>query len=267
MQDAPTDPLLRGAGSVNPYRFAAAEFMRRLRWDLKPESRRSRARLRALKDVHAGKKAVILCNGPSLNKVDFRLLDGTYCFGLNKIFLMFGRSDFRPSCIVAVNRLVIEQSAQVYNDTAIPLFLDSRATDIIHAGPSRVFLPYTMLSRFFARDCSLSVYQGNTVTYVALQLAFHMGFSDVALVGCDHHFETTGPANLIVPAGASDPNHFDPNYFANVPWQLPDLVESEISYRMADRVFRASGRRLVNATEGGKLEILPRMVLDDFLAS
>ena len=44
-------------------------------------------------------------------------------------------------------------------------------------------------------------------------------------------------------------------------------MESEISYRMADRVFRASGRRLVNATDGGRLEILPRMALTDFLAS
>ena len=267
MQDALTDPLLRGAGSINPYRFAVAEFMRRLQWDLNPESRRSRARLHALKDSHVGKKGVILCNGPSLNKVDFRLLEGTYCFGLNKIFLMFQRSDFRPSCIVAVNRLVIEQSAQFYNETAIPLFLDSRATDIIHPATLRVFMPYTMLSRFFARDCSLSIYQGNTVTYVALQLAFHMGFSEVALVGCDHHFETTGPANLTVQAGTRDPNHFDPGYFADVPWQLPDLMESEISYRMADRVFRASGRRLVNATDGGRLEILPRMALTDFLAS
>lgn len=259
------NPLTRRA-AINPYLIAARQAWRRLRWDLLPQSWRSRSRLRALRDSHAGQRAVILCNGPSLNRVDFDLLGRTYCFGLNKIDLIFPHTDFRPSSIVAVNPLVLQQSAGFYNQTDIPLFLSNVAVSIIRPGANRIFLDLPPMEDRFARDCGMSVFMGATVTYVALQLAFHMGFAKVALVGCDHHFETRGPANTVVETGGHDPNHFDPAYFANLPWQLPDLLKSELSYRMAAEVYAAAGRLLVNATDGGRLEVLPRMALADFLA-
>ena len=129
-----------------------------------------------------------------------------------------------------------------------------------------VFLHSTNL-RGFAYDCSISIDQGYTVTYVALQIAAHMGFRHVALVGCDHNFTTRGPANATVVAGNSDPNHFDPRYFANgVAWDLPDLIQSEISYLFAKQAFENLGGRVVNCTDGGKLEIFPRMSLPEFLS-
>ena len=159
----------------------------------------------------------------------------------------------------------MEQSKEFFNGSNIPLFLDYRGRNWITKTPDRIFLHNTTIDRRFARDCSWSLYYGQTVTYVAMQLAFHMGFTKVALVGCDHEFQTKGPPNKVVQAEKTDPDHFDPDYFSNVPWQLPDLFESEISYRMADKAYRASGRMLVNATEGGRLEALPRMKLNDFL--
>ena len=112
----------------------------------------------------------------------------------------------------------------------------------------------------------MSIYQGGTVTFVALQLAYHMGFARVALVGCDHNFADKGPANATVTSGAHDANHFDPRYFAGgVKWQLPDLVESEIAYMLAKNAFETDGRSLLNCTDGGKLELLPRMQLANYL--
>lgn len=252
--------------TINPYRTGAGLILKKIRWDLSLSSHRSASNLKKLKGRFKDKKAVILCNGPSLNKVDFGLLDGTFCFGLNKINLLFSRTTFRPSAIVAINPYVIEQNAEFYNETNIPLYLDSYAhrkklvfsrsnVTYLYSGP-----------RGFARDCSNAIYPGNTVTYVALQLAFHLGFESVALVGCDHNFSTKGPANKLVIAGDSDPNHFDPNYFANVPWQLPDLAESEASYAQALRSYTEHGRRLYNCTDGGKLELLPRKGLSEFLS-
>ena len=69
---------------------------------------------------YSNEKAVIICNGPSLLKVDLALLKNVYTFGLNKINLLFGKSDFRPSAIVAVNKYVIEQNADFYDSTDIP---------------------------------------------------------------------------------------------------------------------------------------------------
>lgn len=263
--------------TISPYRHllgamvgAWPDVKDRLRWDLNPLSRPSRRKLLAWKDRFgpAG-KAVVLCNGPSLNRVDFAALaaSGVFTFGLNKINLLFARSDFRPSCIVAVNGHVLEQNAAFYDETPIPLFLDSAAHRLVRHRDNVHFLHSSHQAKF-ARDCSLSVSQGATVTFVALQLAFHMGFRHVALVGCDHSFATKGPANATVTAGAVDHSHFDPNYFAGgVQWQLPDLLTSEVSYTMAEQTFRAHGGEVVNATDGGKLEVFRRQPLDEFLGA
>jgi hypothetical protein len=115
-------------------------------------------------------------------------------------------------------------------------------------------------SENFAIDASGRVFEGFTVTYVALQLAYHMGFSEVILIGVDHNFVTKGPANQAVVSQGDDPNHFAPNYFgAGFKWQLPDLDGSERAYKMARAVYEADGRRVVDATIGGKLTIFPKV--------
>lgn len=258
------DPILQLSEHLNPYRRAASLAGRRLLWDLTPESWRSRKKVRWWRDKFVGKKAVILCNGPSLLKVNFALLQNTFTFGLNKVNLLFDKTVFRPSCVVAVNPFVIEQNVRFYNDTNLPLFLDAGSAGLVRCRSNVMFLHST--AEGFARDCSWSVCQGYTVTYVALQLAFHMGFHEVALVGCDHNFAVSGPANKTVVSEGRDESHFDPNYFAHgVKWQLPDLFESEVSYQRAKRTFEAFGRKIVNCTVGGKLEIFPRIGLEEYL--
>lgn len=260
-------PAAPGRATIDPYGLGLRLILSRLRWDLRGESWRSRARLSAWRDRHPGERAVILCNGPSLLKVDFDALhaSGVFCFGLNKINLLFDKTPFRPHAIAAVNPLVIEQNAAFYNTTELPLFLDRVAAGRVASRPNVAFLHSTE-AMAFARDCSRSIYQGYTVTYVALQLAFHMGFRQVALVGADHSFAVKGPANSVAVAGARDESHFDPNYFAGgVKWHLPDLVQSEISYLLALSAYSSSGGRIVNATEGGALEVFERQPLSEFL--
>jgi hypothetical protein len=95
---------------------------------------------------------------------------------------------------------------------------------------------------------------------MALQLAYHMGFREVVLIGVDHSFVSTGPANKLIVSSGSDPNHFDPNYFgAGVYWQLPDLPASEVVYRRAKQVFEADGRRILDATVGGNLTVFEKI--------
>jgi hypothetical protein len=265
MNMAEIDPVTAKRLRINPYLMGAEMASRRFLWDLNYKSWISRHRLKRMKDSVRG-KAVILCNGPSLLNVDFNLLAGVATYGLNKVNLLFEKTLFRPSCIVAVNRLVLEQNREFYNRTKLPLFLDSDAAGIIRLRANVTFI-HSWFGARFARDCSMSVPQGNTVTYVALQLAFHMGYRDVALVGCDHNFAVRGPANMEVKSGSSDASHFDPNYFSGgMKWQLPDLPASEYHYALAGRFYSAFGGRVVNATTGGRLEVFPRMELGEWLA-
>jgi len=254
--------------TINPYRSAAALMLFRVLWDLHPYSWKSRRKIKEWKSRYMGQKAVILCNGPSLNQTNFDELtaSGIFTFGLNKINLLFPRVDFRPSAIVAVNSLVIEQAASFYNTTNIPVFLDSVGKNHVRFNKNVHFLHSASSGGSFAKDCSMSINQGFTVTYVAMQLAFHMGFKEVALIGCDHSFDTKGPATKTVISGKEDKNHFDPNYFAGgVKWQLPNLAGSALHYDIAKDIFESHGRKIVNCTEGGKLEVFPRQSLSEFL--
>lgn len=251
---------------INLYRQAYSKIRGRLLWDLKRQSRASRKHLRSVLDKYPNEKAVIVCNGPSLLQTDLSLVKDTYCFGLNKINLLFDKTDWRPSSIVSVNRHVIEQNRDFFNQTETPIYLSRVAVSDVASRPNVCFLDTKAGTGVFARNCCLSMAEGFTVTYAAMQLAFHMGFSKVALVGCDHNFATKGTANKAVKAEASDPNHFDPKYFADgVTWQLPDLVQSELHYQIAHENYLEDGRQIFNCTEGGKLEIYPRISLQQFV--
>ncbi len=252
---------------LNPYRIAASLLWDRLKWDLHPKSWSSRKKMHALHNRFENKKAVIICNGPSLLEVDFSLLENVYTFGLNKINLLFDNTDFRPSCIVSINPFVIEQNSQFFSETKIPLFLDARSSR--RAGLLNKHHPcfiHTADFPFFSTDCSYSIFQGYTVTYVAMQLAFHMGFKEVALIGCDHNFHIHGPSNEVRTSSGDDKSHFHKDYFADgQQWQLPDLHQSETFYSLAEKTYQQRGRRLVNATDGGHLELLQRTCLADFV--
>lgn len=258
------NPIRSSLATNNPYLHAMKLVAERLRWDCTREAWVSRRRLREWKDRHAGGRAVIVCNGPSLLRSDLSQLEGVFSFGLNKINLLFEQRAFRPSCVVAVNGFVIEQNRAFFNETKLPLFLDGGARGRVDFRENVVLLHSSERVKM-ARDCSMSVQQGGTVTFVALQLAFHMGFRDVALIGCDHTFAQKGPANQTVVAGARDESHFDPRYFSGgVKWQLPDLAASEYHYALARDTYAAFDGRVVNCTEGGELEIFERMNLADW---
>jgi len=259
-------PILKLPVKLNPYQQAFDLFINRLKWDLKPFSWSCRKKLKNLQDKYEGQKAVIMCNGPSLNKVDFDKLKNVFTIGLNKVNLLFNRTDFRPSVIAVVNAHVIEQNAGFYNETDIPLFMDTIALKHVKYRKNVHFLHATDSAKF-SRDISLSIWKGGTVTFAAMQLAFHMGFKKVALVGCDHYFNAIGAPNQLAVSTGKDDSHFDPNYFSGgMKWQLPDIAASEYSYSLAREMYNASGRSLLNATEGGYLNILPRIDLDLFLS-
>lgn len=263
------DPLVKGKPTLNPYLYGVRMIIHRLLWDISFKGYIYRRKLQLLKNTHLDEKAIILCNGPSLNSVDFDLIGpNVYTFGLNKINLLFDRSSFRPNCIVAVNPLVIKQNMPFYNKTEIPLFLDSSGTKkgLITPRQNTIFVYTGDFPHGFAKDCSMNINQGGTVTYVALQLAFHMGFKEVALVGADHTFATKGPANKTVDGDAIDHSHFDSRYFSNMKWQLPDLFESEVAYKRAENVYNAHDRKIYNCTDGGELEIFDRSSLSRFLS-
>ena len=223
--------------------------------------RTSQNKLQPYKDHYAGQRCFIIGNGPSLRKMDLSVLKDEVTFGLNRIYLAFDELGFTTSYLVSVNDLVLQQCADEMISLNIPHFITWRARDTFKNDPEVVFIDsdYTG-SENFSGDATGRIFEGFTVTYVALQLAYFMGFSEVILIGVDHNFQTTGPANQAVVSQGDDPNHFSPNYFGKgFKWQLPDLAGSERAYRLARTAYESAGRRVSDATVDGKLTVFPKI--------
>ena len=207
---------------------------------------------------HHGQRCVIIGNGPSLNKMDLSFLKDEITFGMNRIYLLFDKWDFRPTYYVSVNPLVIEQSAEQIRKITSPKFLGLKGLPYIQNHQDTIFLQ-SIRTPSFSKDPREGLWEGHTVTYVAMQLAYFMGFSDVILIGVDHHFKIQGPANKEVISEGDDPNHFHPQYFGKgVRWQLPDLAKSELAYSLAKQAFESDGRRILDATVDSHLTIFPK---------
>jgi hypothetical protein len=228
---------------------------------LHPWRRTSRSRMRAMYNIHQGQRCFIIGNGPSLKQIDLSKLQGEFTFGLNRIYLLFPELGFNTSYFVSINDLVIEQCAQEIAALPIPKFLAWHSNRHFQRFPDDlVFLYTTYTGAGFAYDMTRRVWEGATVTNVALQLAFYMGFRQVILVGVDHNFTDKGKANQTVVSGGDDPNHFSPAYFGKgFRWQLPDLDTSEIGYSLAHKAYHRAGREILDATAGGKLMIFPKV--------
>ena len=224
-------------------------------------------RIAAFRNRHEGETAVILCNGPSLNKVDLNLLRGVPTFGLNKIYLLFERTDFRPDYLVSYIGDVVRQSVQHYLGLDMPLFLSQEAIRHIPPGTRENVYYMGEHKRFtFSLNPEMEICCGFTVTYVALQMAFFMGFRRVVIVGADHDFGYEGEPDKWTVIDKPRAMHFDPTYFdSGESWQTPNLRMIEAHYALARDAYLHMGREIVNATEGGKLEVFPRARLEELV--
>ena len=225
-----------------------------------PWRRESKRRLAALKDSHIGERCFVVGNGPSLKNTDLSKLKNDFCIGMNRIFLAADELGFCPDILVCVNDLVVEQSVEEFNNLQMPKFFAWRARKWLTMDPWMHFIYTSYTSPKFSKDVTGRVWEGATVTNVCLQLAYHMGFREVILIGVDHSFATQGKPNTTIQSQGDDPNHFSASYFGKgFRWQLPDLETSELGYRMAHHAYEESGRKILDATIGGKLDIFEKV--------
>lgn len=216
--------------------------------------------LAKFKNIHSGEDCFIIGNGPSLNKMNLSLLNDYYTFGLNKIYMIFEKNPFILTYHIAVNSLVIDQIKENIKLIECPSFLANYAARKSKIKSSNIYyLGDSGTSDFFYKDIQKGIVQGWTVTYVAMQIAYYMGFKRVFLIGVDHNFVQSGSANEMQSMKGNDPNHFDPNYFKGQSWHLADLERSELSYLIAQHIYKLDNRIIYDATLNGKLEIFDKI--------
>lgn len=255
--------------------------------------------LGALKDKHRGERCVILGNGPSLNKTDLSLLKGETVFACNAVHLLFDRIDWRPSYYTCVNSQVLPDRANDIeamlgeNPNMVAFFPAEVQThggerrrlkgrQIISDGPNRFFfnevagtidnLPELM----FSLNAADHVIQPHTVAITMMQLAAHLGFSELVLVGFDMKYTMPASAKRededapddprLISSANDDSNHFDPSYFgAGRKWHTPNTILMREHFEIARQALSRAGVHVFNATVGGELDVFARKPLSDAL--
>ena len=213
-----------------------------------------------MKNTHSGERCFIVGNGPSLRKMDLTKLRNEFTLGMNRIYMLFPEMGYQTSLFLSVNDLVIEQCSKDIQKLAMPKFIAWRSHKHLQNSPTMNFLYTSYTGPKFSRDITGRLWEGATVTYTALQVAYYLGFSTVILIGVDHNFVTQGKPNVTVTSQGDDPNHFSSAYFGKgFRWQLPDLQTSEKAYQMARVAFEKDGRKILDATIGGKLQVFEKV--------
>ena len=228
---------------------------------------KSRRQLRKLKDSHRGETILLVANGPSLNKVQLDKLRHMTSIGMNKISLIYNRTTWRPDYIVTGNPLVVSQSWKSFkNGVDATYFLSIKSIMTGKVVPNAI---YFLQSRrqFVSNDFSKYVGSGGTVTFSVLQLAAYLGAAKIVIIGLDHSYskETRTLGKRVTETfKGEDINHFDPNYFKDQKWDLPNLDLNESSYRLFREESIKLGIEVIDCTIDGKLHVFPKKPIEEY---
>ena len=212
-----------------------------------------------------GERCFIVATGPSLTTEDLELIKGEYSFGMNSLCMSQNITDWIPT-FFGIQDQNVYAKVRGYLDTypCKNIFIGSTvAYDHKVSERYKLFPVHSRYHLFegdyqfknfarFSDDCYSVVYDGFTITYSLIQLAVYFGFKEIYLLGADCNYEIGKPHHFIE-HGSEDKNI---------------LLAKErmfVSYEVAKKYADTHDVRIFNATRGGKLEIFPRVRLEDIV--
>ncbi len=124
------------------------------------------------KGIHAGKRLFILASGPSLGDLDLSLLQRRLVMGLNRSFLVYPETHYH----CCMDHRLFDLHSEEMKKTRFLFTLENRPYGI----------PMKLLgSEGYSHDLTEGIYSGYTISYLALQIAVYMGFSEIFYLGLD----------------------------------------------------------------------------------
>lgn len=240
--------------------------------------------LKKLKDAYYGERCFIVGNGPSLTPEDLDKIKGEYSFAANAIYRMFDKTDWRPTfyCVQDQNVLKnteddIFETSKSIEHTFIRMYSYKNVPEDFRKSERIKWVPiwFKVLPDEkvpFTDKADRFVYDGATVTYMAMQLAAYMGFTEIYLIGVDHSFPfmknmegevKVVDTNIVAHFYETKDDNFGKDAAANKANSHKVVTNA---YKAAEKASRVSGKfRIFNATRGGKLEVYERVDLDDIV--
>lgn len=217
-------------------------------------------RILKFKDIHKRKRCFIIGNGPSLRYSDLELLNNKkeICFGVNRIYLSYEFTKWRPDYYVAIDYMVVRNDKLNIMKMDGIKFIRYFYKEIEGLRDENIYefrgLSYQPGAPQFSLDMYQGIYMGNTVVFDAIQIAYYMGFSEIYLLGVDM---TTGIRC------EEDGSHFYKIPDKKEVLGLGNMLEARRCLVYAEQTIEELGRKLRNATRGGELDEVTRVNFDE----
>jgi hypothetical protein len=237
-------------------------------------------RLESLRNAHAGRRAFVVGNGPSLAAADLDRLRGEISFASNKIYLIFDQTGWRPTYLTAIDEVLAANCRPELRALDLPKIYSWEAAQVLC--PDRraavvATLPHPrdadgIETVGFSDDLTRGVHGGWSVLYLSLQAAAFMGIREVYLLGVDFSFHLapeTGDATSVsgcILESSGERNHFHPGYRKpGERWTYPRLDDQRRAFAHARRWFESHGGCLINASRRTELDVLDRQPLESVI--
>jgi len=214
-----------------------------------------------MKDQKRGEKLWVIGNGPSVRIEHLEALKNmnTVCF--NRFYLSNNLTDFRPTYTVSADKQMIKDFGdEIVNKSGGTVFL---ATDVFPNLNSEDYIWLKQIVCYpspFSQNPKNFVTSGASSVYVALQIAWYMGYREFYLYGHDFqfNFEIDSSSKDVYKSAIGDNNHFIENYRSGLPWCPPEIKNIFTSLFSARCFIEENGGEIINTTPGGNLNIFKR---------
>jgi hypothetical protein len=239
------------------------------------EVRRELRRNAGLRDRLRGRRAFVVGNGPSLNRLDLGRLRDEAVFTVNTFYRYAAKHGIVPVAHAFIDPLYfapeaihepIEFAADHDPRTLCFLPMEQRSLFRERLPDAHYLLMAGRLEVNANQDLSRPIGGLQTVTLAALLIALYMGCSPIYLIGCDldllqhvvgvsplrvartHFYDTDGTDVIEVPG-------FDYGGYGHAIWRMID------GYRLIGQRLRPD-QRVYNAGAGGMLDVFERVEFD-----
>lgn len=230
--------------------------------------------LKQNKNRHKGKRCFIVGTGPSMNTIDCRCLKDELVFAVNGAIYL---KNLEPSYFVSVSDVFWRHHRKALCDLScrrfLPYWMQGPLNSDCPTSWINAPLPRTkdiagqpiVAPLIFSDQAHKFVALGGTVMFVCLQIAWHLGFSEIVFLGVDHNYGTDfgkHAGGTILNSNQFKGAHFMDNYYSGGMFHL-DFFSMDRAYLMGKKFYENSGRRIYNATPGSKLKTYPLVELGD----
>jgi hypothetical protein len=246
------------------------------------------------KDIHNGERCFILATGPSIKTQNLRPLKNELCISVSQFYLHKDIEIISPKYYVLAPShhpfdfndviKIFEGLEKCYSDDATYFlgyssyiysyyrFLENYSQ---YKNNNQYFINYSMnqsleesnYSNKAIWEIDQSPFAIRTVIYSAIQVALYMGCKEIYLIGCDHDYlnDTSRVTNhhfYKEEDGISDAEHL--SSFNTERW-FEEYYFRWKQYRLIREYAQQKGCNIFSATEGGMLDVFPRVRLEDIV--